>query len=78
MCRWEKWRVRTISTLFMLFGFALVIYLGHVAVALLVVVLQGVIFGEIVGLRYKRMEEYGIPNFRFLSWYFYFATVYFG
>jgi phosphatidate cytidylyltransferase len=75
--RWRKAAVRTVSTVVMLGGFVLIFSLGHVAVGCLVLLLQGIIFNEIVGLRYARMQEIGIPHFRFMTWYFYLATVFY-
>lgn len=60
----------------MLSGFAVTIALGHVGMASLVMVMQVVMFYEIVKLGGKKRMDKDLPGFRFLHWYWLMATLF--
>ncbi|KAL6062402.1 phosphatidate cytidylyltransferase [Balamuthia mandrillaris] len=68
---------RTIFGALLVFMFAFLLYLGHFWVSLLVVLIQTLVFREVVSLRYKQSqaveEEKGkklLPLFRTINYYF--------
>ena len=75
--KWKKWNVRTRWTFAMIGGFLVLLYSGHLAVAGLVAFIQMAMFGEILALRYKKMNKHNIPSFRVLTWMFYLPVVLF-
>lgn len=54
--RWVKFNVRTVSTLAMLAGFVILLYLGHWAVFALVIALQIGVLKEIMDIRVKKLQ----------------------
>ncbi|KAK8796088.1 hypothetical protein WA171_004052 [Blastocystis sp. BT1] len=59
---------RIVSGLSLLFGFILVVYMGHFPVFLLITAIQFGLFYELLGVRYKEAVEKEIPNFRTVHW----------
>ena len=51
-----KFNVRTVSTLAMLAGFVILLYLGHWAVFALVIALQIGVLKEIMDIRVKKLQ----------------------
>uniref|UniRef100_A0A6A7G8F5 Phosphatidate cytidylyltransferase n=1 Tax=Hirondellea gigas TaxID=1518452 RepID=A0A6A7G8F5_9CRUS len=74
---WTKIRKRTISAFTMISGFAVVIYGGHTALAILVSILQAMMFQEIVNIGARRRKEQNLPGFRLMHWYWFFCTIFF-
>eukprot|EP01095_Lingulamoeba_sp_RSL-Kostka_P004087 TRINITY_DN1517_c0_g1_i1.p1 TRINITY_DN1517_c0_g1~~TRINITY_DN1517_c0_g1_i1.p1 ORF type:complete len:437 (-),score=86.64 TRINITY_DN1517_c0_g1_i1:117-1364(-) len=60
--RWKKWWTRTYYTLFMIFGFALIIYVGHFALVVLVLVLQIFGFREFMNIRQEQLKLEKLNN----------------
>ncbi|CAN0138960.1 unnamed protein product, partial [Phaeothamnion confervicola] len=68
---------RTVFGFGMIFLFIGIIYAGHLYVSMLVVVLQALVFKEMVNVRYVKAKERDIPLFRTLQWsWFAVATFY--
>ncbi|ETV71819.1 hypothetical protein, variant 3 [Aphanomyces astaci] len=59
---------RVVAGFSMIALFGLIIYGGHLYVTLLVVVLQTLIFRELVNVRYRAAAEKNIPWFRSIQW----------
>ena len=87
---WRNWIIRGVTTWLMLFAFAGIIYMGHMALAVLVILLQLKSFHEIISIGYVKYKEQKLPWFRTLNWsgrvalrchnpyrYFLFCTNYF-
>eukprot|EP01116_Phalansterium_solitarium_P003636 TRINITY_DN14454_c0_g1_i1.p1 TRINITY_DN14454_c0_g1~~TRINITY_DN14454_c0_g1_i1.p1 ORF type:complete len:494 (-),score=163.60 TRINITY_DN14454_c0_g1_i1:122-1510(-) len=68
--RYRKFFTRSISGLVMILVFAIILYSSHFLVSLFVVVLQVVVFKEIIALRYIEAKEKKLWGFRTLHWYF--------
>ncbi|XP_046325894.1 phosphatidate cytidylyltransferase, photoreceptor-specific-like [Haliotis rufescens] len=75
--RWRNWVIRGIFTWLMIFAFAFIIYLGPLALVLLIMGIQIKCFHEIINIGYVVYKSYELPWFRTLSWYFLFASNYF-
>lgn len=58
----------------MLFAFAGIIYLGHVALTIMIFALQLKSFHEIISIAHVRYKENQLPWFRSLNWYFVFVA----
>ncbi|KAK7507215.1 hypothetical protein BaRGS_00001150 [Batillaria attramentaria] len=75
--RWRNWVIRGIFTWVMIFGFAFIIYLGPLALVVVVFMLQIKCFHEIITIGCLVYRSYNLPWFRVLSWYFLFASNFF-
>nr|SVE75702.1 EOG090X04NQ [Daphnia hispanica] len=75
--KWRNWVIRGIFTWVMIFGFALVIYAGPLALMLVVLAVQVKCFAEIINIGYAVYKIHGLPWFRSLSWYFLITSNYF-
>ncbi|CAL1544558.1 unnamed protein product [Lymnaea stagnalis] len=75
--RWRNWLIRGIFTWLMIFSFAVLIYLGPLALVLVTFALQIKCFHEIITIGYIVYRSYDLPWFRTLSWYFLFASNFF-
>eukprot|EP01101_Sappina_pedata_P012046 TRINITY_DN8210_c0_g1_i1.p1 TRINITY_DN8210_c0_g1~~TRINITY_DN8210_c0_g1_i1.p1 ORF type:complete len:423 (+),score=149.99 TRINITY_DN8210_c0_g1_i1:2-1270(+) len=75
--RWAKWVIRTKSTIVMVVGFAIILYLGHLALLALIFAIVMLGLNEIMNIRMmklKKEHEGVIPLVKSLDWYFFFAT----
>lgn len=75
--RWRKWWIRGIFTLIMITAFSVVVYLGPVALSLLVLAILLKCFQEIITIGYSKYKEYNLPLYRVLNWYFLLVATYF-
>lgn len=75
--RWRNWVIRGIFTWVMILSFFAIIYMGPLALVILVMALQIKCFHEIITIGYVVYKSYELPWFRTLSWYFLFASNYF-
>ncbi|XP_064595209.1 phosphatidate cytidylyltransferase 2-like [Liolophura sinensis] len=75
--RWRNWIIRGIFTWVMILSFCFIIYLGPLALVLLIFALQIKCFHEIITIGYIVYRSHNLPWFRTLSWYFLFASNYF-
>eukprot|EP00049_Salpingoeca_infusionum_P004693 m.82430 g.82430 ORF g.82430 m.82430 type:complete len:424 (-) comp12690_c0_seq1:1077-2348(-) len=74
--RWKNWTTRFIFTWSMIFGFFFIIYLGPIALTLLIFALQLKCFQEVIQLGYTAWPK-ELPWFRSLNWFFLLAANYF-
>ncbi|XP_077376630.1 phosphatidate cytidylyltransferase 2 [Festucalex cinctus] len=75
--RWKNYWIRGVLSLAMISGFFLIIYLGPIALILIVMTVQIKCFQEIITIGYKVYRSYDLPWFRTLSWYFLVCVNYF-
>eukprot|EP00047_Mylnosiga_fluctuans_P011134 m.19748 g.19748 ORF g.19748 m.19748 type:complete len:440 (-) comp3468_c0_seq1:48-1367(-) len=68
--RWRNWWIRGALTWAMLLMFAGIIYLGHVALTIMIFALQLKSFHEVISIAHVRYKENKLPWFRTLNWYF--------
>lgn len=59
----------------MIGGFSAVVYYGHLPLFILVVVIQSIIFKEILALGLVKAKEKQLPYFRTLQWFFLLTTL---
>lgn len=75
--KYWKMFVRTTSSFVMFSMFLTCLWAGHVAVCGVLILLQMLVFRELVSLRYVEAKEKSMPYFRSLQWAWYFvAAVY--
>ncbi|XP_044496120.1 phosphatidate cytidylyltransferase 2 [Mangifera indica] len=75
--KYKSMLVRAYSTVWMIGGFALIVYVGHLYIAAMVVVIQIFMARELFNLLRKANEERDLPGFRLLNWYFFFSVMLF-
>ncbi|KAF9584688.1 hypothetical protein BGW38_005565 [Lunasporangiospora selenospora] len=75
--KWANWSVRTLWTLIMIGGFFACVAAGPLFVILLVVMVQGLVYKEVINLAHVPSREKKLPWFRTMHWYFLFSTNYF-
>ncbi|KAG6512955.1 hypothetical protein ZIOFF_031094 [Zingiber officinale] len=75
--KYKTMLVRAHSSLWMLLGFALVIYMGHLYICAFVVGIQIIMARELFALRKQAYEDKKLPGFRILIWYFFFTAMLF-
>lgn len=66
--KYKSMLVRAYSTLWMIGGFALVIYMGHLYIAAMVIVIQIFMARELFSLLRRAHEDRQLPGFRLLNW----------
>jgi len=75
--KWVNWWTRTLWTFVMIFGFFFVIFSGHLSIIMLVLVLQVLIFKEIIAIAHYPSQEKKLPWFRVINWYFLFVGIFY-
>lgn len=60
--------IRTYSSVWMLVGFILVVYLGHLYLWGMIVVIQILMASELFNLLRRAHEDRRLPGFRLLNW----------
>ncbi|KAF9902320.1 hypothetical protein EC991_005031 [Linnemannia zychae] len=75
--KWANWSTRTLWTLIMIGGFFACFAAGPMFVILLVVMVQGLVYKEVIFLAAVPSKEKKLPWFRSMNWYFLFSTNYF-
>ncbi|KAL5563524.1 hypothetical protein UlMin_033271 [Ulmus minor] len=73
--KYKSMLVRTYSSFWMIGGFVLIIYMGHLYISAMVVVLQIYMAKELFNLLRKAHEDRRLPGFRLLNWYFFFTAM---
>lgn len=76
--KYQKFRIRTLSTVWMIGGFILIVYLGHLYIWGMIVVIQIVMAKELFTLAAraeKAQREKQLPGFRLLNWHFFFTAM---
>ncbi|CAH1428729.1 unnamed protein product [Lactuca virosa] len=69
--------IRTYSSVWMLVGFILVVYLGHLYLWGMIVVIQILMASELFNLLRRAHEDRRLPGFRLLNWHFFFTAMLF-
>ncbi|KAL0353683.1 UNVERIFIED_CONTAM: Phosphatidate cytidylyltransferase 3 [Sesamum angustifolium] len=67
--------IRTHSSLWMLGGVILILYLGHLYICAMVVVIQILMASELFQLRRRVHEDKQLPGFWLINWYFFFTAM---
>ena len=75
--KWKNWITRGIFTVVMISGFCFVVYLGPLALTLLILAIQFKCFHEIITIGYVVYKSHYLPWFRTLSWYFLITSNYY-
>ncbi|XP_020253010.1 phosphatidate cytidylyltransferase 1-like [Asparagus officinalis] len=73
--KYKSMLVRTYSTVWMIGGFAFIIYLGHLYIWAMIVVIQIFMAKELFNLLRKVNEDRQLPGFRILNWHFFFTAM---
>eukprot|EP00658_Telonema_sp_P-2_P033677 TRINITY_DN24668_c0_g1_i1.p1 TRINITY_DN24668_c0_g1~~TRINITY_DN24668_c0_g1_i1.p1 ORF type:complete len:513 (+),score=127.50 TRINITY_DN24668_c0_g1_i1:79-1539(+) len=68
---------RTAYGLLMIGSFATILWTGHLAVVTLVILLQTLVFSELISIRHVKKMDDEIPLFRTLHWVGYFISMFF-
>ncbi|XP_023003810.1 phosphatidate cytidylyltransferase 2-like [Cucurbita maxima] len=75
--KYKSMLIRAYSTIWMIGGFALIIYFGHLYITAMVVVIQVFMAKELFNLLRKAREDTRLPGFRLLNWHFFFTAMLF-
>ncbi|KAK9127010.1 hypothetical protein Scep_015856 [Stephania cephalantha] len=75
--KYRSMLIRAHSSVWMIGGFALVIYMGHMYIWAMVVVIQIFMVKELFNLLRKAHEDRRLPGFRLLNWHFFFTAMLF-
>ncbi|GKV01916.1 hypothetical protein SLEP1_g14427 [Rubroshorea leprosula] len=75
--KYRSMLIRAYSTLWMIGGFAFIVYMGHLYITAMVVVIQIFMARELFNLLRKSHEDRHLPGFRQLNWYFFFTAMLF-
>lgn len=75
--KYRSMLIRAYSSVWMIGGFALIIYMGHLSITAMVVVIQIFMAKELFNLLRKAHEDRHLPGFRMLNWHFFFTAMLF-
>ncbi|CAG8467202.1 5601_t:CDS:2 [Dentiscutata heterogama] len=75
--KWKNMAVRTLWTFVMIGGFFAFLSTGHSFVVILVVIIQTLVYKEVIALAHVPSKEKKLPWFKTLNWYFLGVTNYF-
>jgi phosphatidate cytidylyltransferase len=75
--KYKSMWIRAYSTIWMIGGFAFIIYMGHLYIWAMVVIIQIFMARELFGLLRKTHEDSHLPGFRQLNWHFFFTAMLF-
>jgi phosphatidate cytidylyltransferase len=75
--RWRNWVIRGIFTWIMILGFGFVVYLGPLAITILILGIQVKCFHEIITIGYVVYKSHYLPWFRTISWFFLITSNYY-
>ncbi|MCO5572486.1 hypothetical protein L7F22_026241 [Adiantum nelumboides] len=73
--KYQKFRIRTLSTIWMIGGFILILYMGHLYIWGMIVVIQIYMARELFTLAARSQREKQLPGFRLLNWHFFFTAM---
>eukprot|EP00188_Purpureofilum_apyrenoidigerum_P004644 Plantae.Rhodophyta-Purpureofilum_apyrenoidigerum.ctg5389.p1 GENE.Plantae.Rhodophyta-Purpureofilum_apyrenoidigerum.ctg5389~~Plantae.Rhodophyta-Purpureofilum_apyrenoidigerum.ctg5389.p1 ORF type:complete len:444 (+),score=58.18 Plantae.Rhodophyta-Purpureofilum_apyrenoidigerum.ctg5389:44-1333(+) len=74
---WADLSTRLLAAAVMIAGVITIVWTGHVVVSTFVVLLQVVVYAEIVNLGYLEAQERGMPWFKTITWGFFASAQYF-
>ncbi|XP_020098871.1 phosphatidate cytidylyltransferase 1-like [Ananas comosus] len=75
--KYKSMLIRTYSSIWMIGGFVLIIYMGHLYICAMIVVIQIFMAKELFNLLRRANEERQLPGFRLLNWHFFFTAMLF-
>ncbi|KAL3506037.1 hypothetical protein ACH5RR_031419 [Cinchona calisaya] len=75
--KYKSMLIRIRSSLWMIGGFAYLIYMGHLYIWAMVVVIQIFMAKELFNLLRRAHEDKQLPGFRLLNWHFFFTAMLF-
>eukprot|EP00656_Telonema_subtile_P015241 TRINITY_DN1795_c0_g1_i2.p2 TRINITY_DN1795_c0_g1~~TRINITY_DN1795_c0_g1_i2.p2 ORF type:complete len:284 (-),score=92.51 TRINITY_DN1795_c0_g1_i2:62-913(-) len=75
--KFQKMIKRSVFAVVMMASFALIIWSGHLAVVGFVMVLQTMLFNELIAIRHEKKHDDDIPLFRTLHWSGYAISMFF-
>lgn len=75
--KYKSMLIRMYSSLWMIGGFAFIIYMGHLYIWAMVVVIQIFMAKELFNLLRRAHEDKQLPGFRLLNWHFFFTAMLF-
>ncbi|KAK6917821.1 hypothetical protein RJ641_018572 [Dillenia turbinata] len=75
--KYKSMWIRLYSSLWMIGGFALIIYMGHLYICAMIVIIQIFMAKELFNLLRKAHEDRRLPGFRLLNWHFFFTVMLF-
>jgi hypothetical protein len=67
--KYRSMRIRTLSSIWMIGGFVLVVYMGHIYIWAMIIVIQLFMVKELFTLARASQRERQLPGFRLLNWY---------
>ncbi|KAG0616981.1 hypothetical protein M758_5G156700 [Ceratodon purpureus] len=67
--------IRTLSSIWMIGGFILIVYMGHLYIWAMIVVIQLYMAQELFALARAAQREKQIPGFRLLNWHFFLTAM---
>jgi len=67
--KYKSMLIRAYSSVWMIGGFVLIIYMGHLYITAMVVVIQIFMAKELFNLLRRAHEDRQLPGFRLLNWY---------
>jgi len=73
--RMASFYLRTVTTIMMLVGFVVILFLGHAYWAIFVIFLTMLCYKELKALKRKKEMDKHIPYFNIINWYFFFVTL---
>ncbi|KAA8520173.1 hypothetical protein F0562_014429 [Nyssa sinensis] len=75
--KYRSMLIRAYSSIWMIGGFVLIIYMGHLYIWAMVVVIQIFMARELFNLLRKTHEDSHLPGFRLMNWHFFFTAMLF-
>ncbi|XP_043692659.1 phosphatidate cytidylyltransferase 1-like [Telopea speciosissima] len=75
--KYRSMLIRAYSSIWMIGGFAFIIYMGHLYIWAMVVVIQIFMARELFSLLRRSHEDRQLPGFRLLNWHFFFTAMLF-
>ncbi|KAI5649365.1 hypothetical protein M9H77_35370 [Catharanthus roseus] len=75
--KYKSMLIRVYSSLWMIGGFAFIIYMGHLYIWAFIVVIQIFMARELFNLLRRAHEDKQLPGFRLLNWHFFFTAMLF-
>ncbi|XP_077249804.1 phosphatidate cytidylyltransferase 1-like [Tasmannia lanceolata] len=75
--KYKSMRIRAHSSVWMIGGFAFIIYMGHLYIWAMIVVIQIFMAMELFNLMRRAHESRHLPGFRLLNWHFFFTAMLF-
>ncbi|KAH8946251.1 hypothetical protein BDL97_12G084300 [Sphagnum fallax] len=73
--KYRSMRIRTLSSIWMIGGFVLVVYMGHIYIWAMIIVIQLFMVKELFTLARASQRERQLPGFRLLNWLFFITAM---